>query len=43
MTGRRKAVLGDRKPGSNKPLPAILSRKRKNEEDPMQPVRAATL
>ena len=40
MSGRRKMPLVDQrlKTGSVKPLPTILSRKRKNEEDPMQPV-----
>jgi len=38
MSGRRKAqVLEVRKTNASKPLPAILSRKRKNDEDPMQP------
>ena len=38
MSGRRKAqILEVRKTSSAKPLPAILSRKRKNDEDPMQP------
>ena len=41
MSARRKAnILGSRNMNSTKPLPTILSRKRKNdEEDPMQTVR----
>ena len=40
MAARRKAnILGARNMNTGKPLPAILSRKRKNDEDdPMQPV-----
>ena len=40
MAARRKAnILGPRNMNTGKPLPAILSRKRKNDEDdPMQPV-----
>ena len=40
MAARRKAtILGSRNMNSSKPLPTILSRKRKNDEDdPMQPV-----
>ena len=39
MSGRRKAqILEVKKNNAGKPLPAILSRKRKNDEDPMQPV-----
>ena len=40
MSARRKAnILGSRNMNSTKPLPTILSRKRKNdEEDPMQTV-----
>eukprot|EP00092_Neocalanus_flemingeri_P036345 GFUD01039568.1.p1 GENE.GFUD01039568.1~~GFUD01039568.1.p1 ORF type:complete len:524 (+),score=128.08 GFUD01039568.1:219-1790(+) len=38
MSGRRKAqILEVRKTTTAKPLPAILNRKRKNDEDPMQP------
>ena len=45
MSARRKAnILGSRNMNSTKPLPTILSRKRKNdEEDPMQTVSDKTL
>ena len=43
MAARRKAnILGARNMNSGKSLPAILNRKRKNDEDdPMQPVSAS--